>query len=540
MENKTLAAAIRYMEKGYSVIPLNPYAKKPFFAIEKYQTEKPSQKDLENWWREFPTAMVGIMTGKISGLFVLDQDPNYKPEQVAELIPKGFVTPTSLTPRKGNHLYFRDPCDDRITVKAGLLPSVDYRCNGGFIVAPPSRNGYGHGYEWLPGLSIFELDPAPMPGTLYNYILTNLHYRNKENLSQLQNVTFLQQNGGINFFAEGRRDEDLFHLAHCLLKGKIEDDMLTQVMNIIGQNCDPPFPQDEIVEKIKSALKRAKTRERNLTEDISNWVRALQTGYFSVTESYKELQLVTKEEKNAARQVYHRLCKDQVIEKYGDKTGTYRIVEANTDEIDFMTVDEKVVDLIWPFEIQKWVKILPKNIIVIAGMSNAGKTAFLLNTCFMNMGRFKINYFSSEMGPMELRDRLNKFGSNLKHWKENINFRERSLNFSDVIKPNDVNIIDFLEITDEFYKIGGMIKEIWDKLKKGVAIIALQKNPNTDFGLGGMRSVEKARLYLAIDDGVIKIVKGKNWACETNPNGLHRSFKLIQGATFKSETEWER
>ena len=157
-----------------------------------------------------------------------------------------------------------------------------------------------------------------------------------------------------------------------------------------------------------------------------------------------------------------------------------------------------------------------------------------------NMGKHKINYFSSEMGPMELRDRLNKFETNLKHWKEHVNFRERSSNFADVIKPNDINIIDFLEITDEFYKIGGMIKEIYDKLKKGIVIIALQKNPKTDFGLGGMRSVEKARLYLSIDSGEIKIVKGKNWASLTNPNGLGRSFKLVHGAKFVPTTEWER
>jgi len=204
-----------------------------------------------------------------------------------------------------------------------------------------------------------------------------------------------------------------------------------------------------------------------------------------------------------------------------------------------MDVEEKIIEISWPFEIEKWVKILPKNIIVIAGGVNAGKTAFLLNTCFLNMGRFKINYYSSEMGALELRDRLKKFECNLKFWDESINFRERSLNFADVTKANDVNIIDFLEITDEFYKIGGMIKEIYDKLKKGIAIIALQKNPNTDFGLGGMRSVEKARLYVSIDSNKLKIVKGKNWATELNPNGLTREFKLLQGAKFVLQ-DWKR
>jgi hypothetical protein len=162
------------------------------------------------------------------------------------------------------------------------------------------------------------------------------------------------------------------------------------------------------------------------------------------------------------------------------------------------------------------------------------------------MGKFKINYFSSEMGAMELRARLQKFEGNLQHWKDNVNFRERSSNFADVVKPNDVNIIDFLEVTEDFFKVGGMIKEIYDKLKKGIAIIALQKNKGRDLGLGAERSIEKARLYLSIEHGKIKIIKGKNWANpEVNPNGMQWSFKLVQGSKFivmdepeKTRADW--
>ncbi len=102
------------------------------------------------------------------------------------------------------------------------------------------------------------------------------------------------------------------------------------------------------------------------------------------------------------------------------------------------------------------------------------------------------------------------------------------------------DIIDFLEISDEFYKIAGMIKEIYDKLKKGIAIIALQKNPKAEFGIGGARSIEKARLYVTLEKGIAKIVSGKNWASETNPNGLYRTFKLVQGAKFITQEGWKR
>lgn len=534
--NQVLEMALKYADKGYCIIPINPYAKKPFFAVEEFQKRHSTKDEIQKWWKEFPTSMIGIMTGYISKLFVLDLDPNHNSDEISKLIPDSFLTPTAKTPRRGTHLYFQDPGNEKITIKSALMPDVDYRCNGGYIIAPPSRNGYGRDYQWLDGLSIFEIEPQPMPGDLYNYIIKNMQLSNKGVRGCVTN----RDNLGINYFDEGRRDEDIFSVAYSMAKGKIEEGLIYQAIKTLGENCNPPFPESEILEKIESAFKRVKKQERNLTEEIERWV-SVTNGWFSVTDSDRALQVVTNDDKTARRQIFHRLKEKGIIENYGTKDGIYRRIETAADEIDFMGVEEKIVDIVWPFEIQEWVKILPKNIIVIAGESNAGKTAFLLNTCFMNMGKFKINYFSSEMGAMELRDRLKKFESGLQHWKENINFRERSSNFADVTKPNDVNIIDFLEITDEFYKIGGFIKEIYDKLKKGLAIIALQKNPKTDFGLGGMRSVEKARLYLSIEHGIIKIVKGKNWAREDyNPNGISRSFKLIQGAKFVPTSDWKR
>jgi hypothetical protein len=110
-----------------------------------------------------------------------------------------------------------------------------------------------------------------------------------------------------------------------------------------------------------------------------------------------------------------------------------------------------------------------------------------------------------------------------------------------VIKPNDINIIDFLEIHDDFWKIGGMIKGIYDKLDNGIAVIAIQKDPIKEHGVGATRSLEKARLYLTMDSHRIKIIKGKNWAQQgVNPSGLELHFKLIRGCHFILEQDWIR
>jgi hypothetical protein len=232
------------------------------------------------------------------------------------------------------------------------------------------------------------------------------------------------------------------------------------------------------------------------------------------------------------------LCDKGIIERYGNKNGTWRVVDNDCEEINFLDAPEESIDIKWPFAIEEYVKTLPKNIIVVAGEPNAGKTAFLLNVVKMNMDSHDIHYFSSEMGAIEMRERLSKFNMPLEKW--NFTPKERVSNFEDVIKPNAINIVDFLEVYEDFYRIGGMIKEIFDKLDKGIAVIAIQKNKGNEYGLGGMRGLEKARLYLTMEQGKIKIVKAKNWATYENPNNLEIDFKLVQGCQFKEELFWKQ
>jgi len=177
-------------------------------------------------------------------------------------------------------------------------------------------------------------------------------------------------------------------------------------------------------------------------------------------------------------------------------------------------------------------------VMVIAGSKDSGKTAYLLNVVRLNMNHFPINYFSSEMGRIEFRKRLEKFGLPIEAWK--FKPKERSGNFADVIQPNDINIIDFLEVSEDFYRVGGMLREIYEKLNQGIAIVALQKNRGRDTGVGGDRSLEKPRLYLSLESGKAKIIVGKNWASEVNPVGLHLDFKLVQGCKFKVQRDWYR
>lgn len=535
---KLVDAALKYAQMGFSVIPIRP-DKKPYIKWEKYQTMKPTVAEIEEWWNHWPDAMIGIVTGKLSGICVVDQD-KYKPEYdeaaALEYFPDNLVTPISVSPRGGLHLYFAD--QEGLTNNAGAIPGVDYRGEGGYIIAPPSINGSGKSYRWVDGLSLDDCELASLPQDYINIINNNAFNKYKETCNSvteryetLQDVT--------DFFNKGRRDSDLFHVANCLIKGGMQESIARIILERLASLCNPPFPQNETQIKIDSALGRARRRERNFQKEVEEWV-SVTDGYWSVTECNQALQSVTKEDKTAVRVAIHRLRKQGVIEKHGTKDGCYRLVDTSCEAMNFMEADSKTVNLQLPFNIHDRVLFYPGNLIVVAGTPNAGKTAFLINVIKQNMNRFEIHYFNSEMGGAEFRKRLEKDKSlKLSDWK--FKAWERSENFQDVIKPGKgkLNIIDFLEVYEEFYRVSGTLADIHRKLKDALCIIALQKNPGSTTGLGGFRTLEKPRLALAMDTGTLKIIKAKNWATPVNPNGQSIEFKIVNGCELIPQGTWK-
>lgn len=530
MENSFLKAALLYCKLGFSVIPIIPGQKKPLIPWERYQNEKADEAQIKKWWSFTKNANVGIVTGKVSDIAVIDIDTEQGYEEIQKYVPDTLICPTVATPRGGQHLYFKYPANSDLHNNAGVVTGCDLRAEGGYVIAPPSVNGNKKAYAWLNDLALNQVSMPVLPDNYLAYINNNI----------LCNNILFSKNHASNseLFRQGTRDNDLFHTANCLIKGGMRQDAAEQVLNILAANCNPPFPKGDVTDKVQSAINRANNREKNISSDLREWV-AVTNGYFSVTDCYMALQAVTSKQKTAIRVALNRMWKQEgIIEKHGSKDGCYRLVNSECDEIDFKNAKGKPLRFQYPFEIQSLCHTMPKNIIIIAGEPNAGKTAFLLETVRLNMGIHKIHYFSSEMGDLELRDRLMKFDMPLDDW--NVNFKERAGDFQDVIQPNDVNIIDFLEVYDEFYKMGLYIKQIFDKLEKGIAIIAIQKNKGSDYGLGGMRGLEKARLYLSMYPGKLRIVKGKNWVGFDNPNGLEIDFKLSKGCKFFPTNQWHK
>ena len=284
------------------------------------------------------------------------------------------------------------------------------------------------------------------------------------------------------------------------------------------------------------AIKDIDFKDRVLTiNELHDWVN-LAPGEFHISAIASDVGMQMRHV-----QQLDKMVKMGLIEHVGKRRGWYRPIENELEEMDFKTVLAIPVDIWLPFELSEKVEIYEGNVIIIAGVWNAGKTAIVLNMVKENRDRFNVHYFNSEMGAAELKKRLDLFSDiTINNW--NFNAYRRAEKFADVIRPgpNNLNIIDFLEVHDEFYVIGKRIKEIHDKLKGAIAVICLQKNPGVEAGLGGSRSMEIARLVIALDSGRVKITKAKNYRGKENPNGLIKNFKLVNGCQIIDRFGWQR
>ncbi len=150
--------ALAYARSGWPVFPL--HNKKPFEFLAPgvkshgYKDATTDEEIIRAWWIYHPGATIGLATGEVSGVIVLDIDPpkgyyNLKALQTTySPLPE---TRRSGTGNKGLHFFFQYPNDGNTyknAVGLGNLEGVDIRANGGYVVLPPSKL-YGRlAYKW--------------------------------------------------------------------------------------------------------------------------------------------------------------------------------------------------------------------------------------------------------------------------------------------------------------------------------------------------------------------------------------------------------
>ena len=322
-------------------------------------------------------------------------------------------------------------------------------------------------------------------------------------------------------------------------------DVLRKLYDIDKEDWDEKFLEEEVMTWFETSKEDGDRPQKSVQAEVEDWITSYisdkqchtnvtglsQDCHLSLFACYSDLGYKTPKEKASCRQAIKRLVERGKLEPIRNRSGTYRYMNGQMEEIDFLNVDVTPYPIKYPFGVHELVETYKKSLVVLAGEPNAGKTAYLLNLAWKNKALRPV-YFSSEMGAAELQIRLKKFNHPLSDWKD-VRFISKSADFKAVIDPNGLNIIDYLEVAKDFYEIGGLLTEIFNTLNDGVAVVGIQKPTGRDTGIGGARTLDKARLYMAIEPGILKIVKGKLWRQDcVNPNGMFVKWTLVGGAVF--------
>lgn len=165
MGNGNMHEAFRDLHhRGFSVIPVRPGSKAPpLIDWRSYQRKRVDAPTLERWLASWPTANPAVVTGRVSGVIVLDTDG---PEAVRALATLGGTPPTwTVQTRNGYHYYFRYPfhAERRIRNFVKKLPGLDLRADGGYVMAPGEVHPSGGAYEWVEGRGPDDVELASPP-----------------------------------------------------------------------------------------------------------------------------------------------------------------------------------------------------------------------------------------------------------------------------------------------------------------------------------------------------------------------------------------
>ncbi len=313
----------------------------------------------------------------------------------------------------------------------------------------------------------------------------------------------------------------------------------TDRFNSVTQTVTKSVTQNvtETVTRAEIAKQQAKEA---LAHRVLEWVKG-SVGWWSADELDRDIGIMAPTGKANRRLILHRLREQGIVEQHARINKQFRYVDLSLTALDFKTVGRVgALPFRWPMGIERLVNLYPGNLCVIAGSPNSGKTALMLQLLYLNQHEFApMYYWCSEMGGEELNSRLVEFADmpDIEGWV----FKpfERASSFQDVIVPDCVNLVDYLEMTDELWMVNAHLTAIQHKIGRGLAVVALQKKKGADYGRGQEFSLEKPKLYLSLDRGRLKIIKGKSWVNKhVDPNGLEISFKIVNGCDFVVSRDW--
>ncbi len=146
----------KYLALGLAIIPIRPSTKIPHVKWKRFIEQAPSDDQVYEWFKAFPTSNVAALMGRVSGN-VLGVDVDFR--NGGETSMKDLELPETFTSRTGGggyHFLYRS--QTTFQKKIGIFAGIDLIAEGGYCVMPPSLHNSGMRYEIHKNLPI---EPAP-------------------------------------------------------------------------------------------------------------------------------------------------------------------------------------------------------------------------------------------------------------------------------------------------------------------------------------------------------------------------------------------
>lgn len=243
-------AALRLVEHGMAIFPCRPGDKQPATA-HGVKDATTCRDTVARWWWQAPDFNIGLATGAISGVMVVDVDGPDAEAELRKLEAQHSALPAtveSITAR-GRHLFFKWPDQDIRNSAGKLAPGIDIRGTGGYVVVPPSLHPSGRRYAWsVDSANAFAAAPAwllakvskPTPGNGAGPV-PPAEWR----------ALIL---AGVS---EGQRNHSVARLAGHLLRRHIDPLVALELLTAWNAiRCHPPLDSDEVARTVDSIARR--------------------------------------------------------------------------------------------------------------------------------------------------------------------------------------------------------------------------------------------------------------------------------------------
>jgi archaellum biogenesis ATPase FlaH len=229
MSDDLLGAALAFVGDGLPVFPCEPRGKRPLveggFKAATVNTEQ-----IRTWWTKWRLGNIGISTGAASGFVVLDIDPGGDDSLAALTRQHGSLPETrAVKTGRGRQLWFKHPGGSVRCSASVLGQGLDFRGDGGYVIAPPSIHPNGQRYAFLNNCELAELPDWLIRLTVQAKAEANPNHDADSKIP------------------EGSRNAKLASIAGSLRRQGLSEPELCEVLRgINSRQCDPPLPEAEI------------------------------------------------------------------------------------------------------------------------------------------------------------------------------------------------------------------------------------------------------------------------------------------------------